>query len=88
LRRVGEPTPRPEKGGETSMRVTFTLSGKDPATQAMMRQLATLAAPSPSARVLSPFPLSLLERSLRAGLDGLERAVRWAVTAIGRKRAG
>lgn len=67
------------------MRVTFTLSGKDPATQAFMRQLAALSTPPAARQTLSPFPLSLLERGLRAALDGLEAVVRRAVMAIGRK---
>jgi hypothetical protein len=61
------------------------LSGKDPATQAYLRQLAALSALPASRQTLSPFPLSLLERGLRAALEGLEAVIRRAVMAIGHK---
>lgn len=67
------------------MRVIVNLSGRDAASQAFMRQLAALSTTPPTPRTLSPFPLSLLEHVLQAGLRGLEAVICRAVLAIGRR---
>ncbi len=63
------------------MRVTFTVSGRDPEAQALLRHLAS-AARVQSTASFSAFPFSLLEYVLRAVLAGLERLVASLVDTV------
>ncbi len=63
------------------MRVTFTLSGRDPQEQALMRQLSA-AANNRRRAPYAPFPFALLEQAIRAVLAVLERTVGFLVDAV------